>query len=102
MMSLHCCLQERAMEKRMEVDTLPNWPWQIHNPYGGPTQVPLFSAAASSGFPSTSTTFPSAAVGQHPFPNITIHQPPFFSINHPHHQSIPFPLQELKPVPGRT
>ncbi|XP_059463383.1 APETALA2-like protein 3 isoform X2 [Corylus avellana] len=94
--------KERAMENRMEVDTLPNWSWQIHNPYGGATQVPLFSAAASSGFPSTSTTLPSAAVGQHPFPNITIHQPPFFAVNHPHHQSIQFPLQELKPVPGRT
>ncbi|XP_062165685.1 APETALA2-like protein 3 isoform X2 [Alnus glutinosa] len=82
--------KERATEKRMEVDTSPNWPWQICNPYGGATQVPFFSAAASSGFPSTSTTLPPAAVGQHPFPNITIHQPPFFAISdHPHHQSIP-------------
>ena len=39
------------MEKRTEVDSLPNWPRQIQGPYGGLTQVPLFSTAASSGFP---------------------------------------------------
>ncbi|KAF3961906.1 hypothetical protein CMV_013516 [Castanea mollissima] len=53
--------KERAMEKRTEVDSLPNWPRQIQGPYGGVTQVPLFSTAASSGFPSLTTTSPSAA-----------------------------------------
>lgn len=90
------------MEKRTEVDSLPNWPRQIQGPYGGLTQVPLFSTAASSGFPSLTTTSPSAAVGQLHFPNTTIHPPPFFANNHLHHQHIPFLLQELNQVPGRT
>ncbi|KAK4583417.1 hypothetical protein RGQ29_026234 [Quercus rubra] len=94
--------EERAMEKRTEVDSLPNWPRQIQGPYGGLTQVPLFSTAASSGFPSLTTTSPSAAVGQLHFPNTTIHPPPFFANNHLHHQHIPFLLQELNQVPGRT
>ncbi|KAL4605301.1 hypothetical protein ACB092_09G019000 [Castanea dentata] len=94
--------KERAMEKRTEVDSLPNWPRQIQGPYGGVTQVPLFSTAASSGFPSLTTTSPSAAVGQLHFPNTTIRPPPYFANNHLHHQHIPFLLQELKQVPGRT
>lgn len=94
--------KERAMEKRTEIDSLPNWPRQIQGPYGGVNQVPLFSTAASSGFPSLTTTSPSAAVGQLHFPNTTIHPPPFFANNHLHHQHIPFLLQELNQVPGRT
>ena len=47
--------KERAIEKRIEVDHLPNWAWQNHGPYGGATP-PLFSTAASSGFLSSVTT----------------------------------------------
>ncbi|XP_041025474.1 APETALA2-like protein 3 [Juglans microcarpa x Juglans regia] len=94
--------KEKAMEKRMEVESSPCWPSQTCGPFGGATQVPLFSAAASSGFPSTTTSYPSAAVGQLHLPNTTIHPPPFFAINHPHYHHVPFPLQELKSVPGRT
>lgn len=86
----------------MEVNSLPYWPRQIRGPYGVATQVPPFSAAASSGFPTTSTLAPSTAVGQPHFPNTAIEQAPFFAFNHPHLHHIPLPLQELKPVPGRT
>ncbi|XP_054795344.1 APETALA2-like protein 2 isoform X1 [Prosopis cineraria] len=45
--------QERAMEKRMEANPLPNWVFQYQGPYGEASLIPSFSAAASSGFPST-------------------------------------------------
>ena len=47
------CLQERVTEKRHALGSsqgvVPNWAWQIHNQVNA-TQLPLFSAAASSGF----------------------------------------------------
>ncbi|KAG2690304.1 hypothetical protein I3760_09G179700 [Carya illinoinensis] len=100
--SLFSIYEEKAMEKRMEVESSPCWPSQTCGPFGGATQVPLFTAAASSGFPSTTTSYPSAAVSQLHVPNTTIHPPTFFAINHPHYHHVPFPLQELKSVPGRT
>ncbi|XP_028775960.1 ethylene-responsive transcription factor RAP2-7-like isoform X2 [Neltuma alba] len=64
--------QERAMEKRMEANSLPNWVFQYQGPYGEATLIPSFSAAASSGFPSTRLP-PPAADSQIHFPNMTIH-----------------------------
>ncbi|KAG1371610.1 APETALA2-like protein 1 [Cocos nucifera] len=47
-------IEERAREKRPEVGSqaLPTWAWQMH----GPTPLPLFSPAASSGFSTTAVT----------------------------------------------
>ncbi|XP_022983504.1 floral homeotic protein APETALA 2-like isoform X1 [Cucurbita maxima] len=65
--------RERATEMRMGVGS---WEWQIHGHPSGTTSVPLFSAAASSGFPSSSssssTAIPSASsgVGETHFPAI--------------------------------
>ncbi|XP_061346703.1 APETALA2-like protein 2 [Gastrolobium bilobum] len=67
--------KERAIEKRMEVAPLPNWAWQVQGPYGGATLTPPFSAAASSGFPSS--IIPSAADSQIHFPNVTFLPPHF-------------------------
>ncbi|KAI4349204.1 hypothetical protein L6164_009826 [Bauhinia variegata] len=67
--------QEIAIEKRMEVDPLPNWVWQMQGPYGAETLIPPFSAAASSGFPSSARIFPSAADNQIHYPNMTILHP---------------------------
>ncbi|KAK9289770.1 hypothetical protein L1049_007929 [Liquidambar formosana] len=64
--------KERAIEKRMEVDSAPMWAWQIQGLYGGATPVPLFSTAASSGFSSSNTNASSAAVTQPQFPNTTV------------------------------
>lgn len=64
--------QERATEKRMDVNSFPNWAWQLQGLNGGATPMPLFSAAASSGFPSSTATSPPAAVTQLHFPNTTI------------------------------
>ncbi|KAJ7972455.1 ethylene-responsive transcription factor RAP2-7-like [Quillaja saponaria] len=64
-------LKERAIEKRMGVDSFPNWAWQTQGAHNGETPVPLFSTAASSGFPS-SARIPSAGV-----PNTTIFYPHF-------------------------
>ncbi|KAK7337024.1 hypothetical protein VNO77_17582 [Canavalia gladiata] len=61
--------EERATEKRKEAAPVPNWAWQVQGPYGGATHTPPFSAAASSGFPST--MIPSAADSQIHFPNMT-------------------------------
>ncbi|KAG6771927.1 hypothetical protein D5086_012918 [Populus alba] len=72
--------EERAIEKRMEVDSFPNWTRQIQGPYGGGANpLPLFSTAASSGFASSAIMAPSAAAGQLQFPSSTIlHRfPPF-------------------------
>ncbi|XP_027352743.1 floral homeotic protein APETALA 2-like [Abrus precatorius] len=69
--------EERATEKRMETAPVPNWAWQVQGPYGGAALTPPFSAAASSGFPST--MIPSAADSQIHFPNVTFlhsHFPP--------------------------
>ncbi|XP_050230405.1 APETALA2-like protein 3 isoform X2 [Mercurialis annua] len=66
--------KERAIERRMEVDPVPNWT----------NSLPLLSAAASSGFGSSILTAPSAATGQFHLPNSTIphhHFPP--SITNP-------------------
>ncbi|KAK4281439.1 hypothetical protein QN277_012933 [Acacia crassicarpa] len=64
--------QERAMGKRMEANSLPNWVFQYQAPYGEASLIPSFSAAASSGFPSTRLPLP-AADSQIHFPNMTIH-----------------------------
>ncbi|XWS66944.1 hypothetical protein CRYUN_Cryun05aG0243800 [Craigia yunnanensis] len=63
--------RERAIEKRIEVDSLPNLAWQIQGPYSGANPVPLFPTAASSGFSSSTITSPSAAAGQLRLPNTT-------------------------------
>ncbi|OMO72620.1 hypothetical protein CCACVL1_17695 [Corchorus capsularis] len=73
--------RERAIEKRIEVDSAPSWAWQMQSPYGGANPVPLFPTAASSGFSSSSITSPSAAAGQlRNIPNTTFlhhhHFPP--------------------------
>ncbi|XVE61761.1 hypothetical protein DITRI_Ditri06bG0065800 [Diplodiscus trichospermus] len=62
---------ERAIEKRTEVDSSPNWAWQIQGSYGGANPVPLFPTAASSGFSSSTITSASAAAGQLCVPNTT-------------------------------
>ncbi|XP_043815570.1 APETALA2-like protein 3 isoform X2 [Manihot esculenta] len=59
--------KERAMEKWVEVDSVPNWMWQ--NQLANPPS--LFSAAASSGFVSSTITAPTATAGQLHFPNST-------------------------------
>ncbi|WJX79231.1 APETALA2-like protein 1 [Trifolium repens] len=66
--------KERAIENRMESSPVPNWAWQLQSPYNnGSTLIPPnFSAAASSGFPST-TTIPSAADSQIHFANMNFH-----------------------------
>ncbi|KAG6744071.1 hypothetical protein POTOM_052780 [Populus tomentosa] len=65
--------EERAIEKRMEVDSFPNWTRQTQGPYGGGgNPLPLFSTAASSGFASSAIMAPSAAAGQLHFPSSTI------------------------------
>ncbi|XWS43640.1 hypothetical protein CRYUN_Cryun16bG0121000 [Craigia yunnanensis] len=71
--------RERAIEKRIEVDSSPNWAWQIQGPYGGANPVPIFPTAASSGFSSSTIASASAATGQLHFPNKTFiqhHYPP--------------------------
>ncbi|TYJ50822.1 hypothetical protein E1A91_A01G235100v1 [Gossypium mustelinum] len=68
--------RERAIEKRIEVDSTP---WQIQGPYGGTKEMSLFPSAASSGFSSSIITSPSAAAGQLRVPNATFlqhHFPP--------------------------
>uniref|UniRef100_A0A5B6ZQI8 Putative ethylene-responsive transcription factor RAP2-7-like n=1 Tax=Davidia involucrata TaxID=16924 RepID=A0A5B6ZQI8_DAVIN len=62
----------RAIEMGMEVDSFPNWAWQIQGPYGGTTPLPLFSTAASSGFSTSTPNGSSAALHQPHFPNTTI------------------------------
>ncbi|XP_068342001.1 ethylene-responsive transcription factor RAP2-7-like isoform X2 [Pyrus communis] len=63
---------ERAMEKSMDVNSSPSRAWQLQDLNGGPTSMPLFSAAASSGFPSSTATSSSSAVTQLRFPNKAI------------------------------
>ncbi|KAK2977606.1 hypothetical protein RJ640_007242 [Escallonia rubra] len=58
-----------AIEKSVEVDSLPNWAWQTSGPYGGTTSVPLFSTAASSGFATSNITASSTALPQPHFVN---------------------------------
>lgn len=73
---------ERATERGVDVDSLPNWAWQIQGRSAAPpAPAPLFCTAASSGFPSPSTTSlpSSAANSQLHFPNLPIlhhHFPP--------------------------
>ncbi|KAL2933790.1 Floral homeotic protein APETALA 2 [Bienertia sinuspersici] len=57
--------QERVIEKNTNTDLWGNWSWQIQlqGAHGNATPVPVFSTAASSGFPSI-TTASSAAVGR--------------------------------------
>lgn len=72
--------KERAIEKRMETAPIPNWTWQqVQGHYGGgATLIPPFSAAASSGFPSTMIPIPSAAAdSQIQFPNMQFLHPNF-------------------------
>lgn len=74
--------QGRAMEKIMEVETLPNWGWrQIPISYGGATSVPFFSTAASSGFPSS----PAAQLP----PHLLRPAPPFLRYHFPPTNSVP-------------
>lgn len=77
--------RERAIEKRIEVDSTP---WQIQGPYGGTKEMPLFPSAASSGFSSSIITSPSAAAGQLRVPNATFLQhhfhPVIMNSNTPH------------------
>ncbi|KAH7513027.1 hypothetical protein FEM48_Zijuj12G0152800 [Ziziphus jujuba var. spinosa] len=76
---------ERAIEKRMDVNSLPKWAWQVQGLNGGAPPAPLFSAAASSGFPSLPIPPSPAAVSQLHFPNTS-------SLHHFHRQSpIPAP-----------
>ncbi|XP_068318896.1 APETALA2-like protein 3 [Pyrus communis] len=78
---------ERATEKSMDVNSFPNWAWQVQGLNGGATSMPLFSAAASSGFPSSTATSSSSAVTQLYFPNTAIlrhHCSPSFTNNIPH------------------
>uniref|UniRef100_A0A6N2NEX0 AP2/ERF domain-containing protein n=1 Tax=Salix viminalis TaxID=40686 RepID=A0A6N2NEX0_SALVM len=64
--------EERAIEKRMEVDSFPNWTRQTQGPYGGGANaLPVFSTAASSGFASSASMAPSAAAGQLHFSSST-------------------------------
>lgn len=58
------------MEKTREIDPWSNWSWQIQHQgaHGGSMPVPVFSNAASSGFPSI-TTASSAAVGRTHYSN---------------------------------
>ncbi|KAL5546237.1 hypothetical protein UlMin_005924 [Ulmus minor] len=56
---------ERAIEKRMDTHPMPKWGWQIQGLGGGQPPLPVFSTAASSGFPSSS----SVAGSQLHFPN---------------------------------
>ncbi|KAK3016656.1 hypothetical protein RJ639_006751 [Escallonia herrerae] len=58
-----------AIEKNMEVDSLPNWAWHISGPHGGTTSVPLFSTAASSGFATSNITASLTALPQPHFVN---------------------------------
>nr|XP_010907514.1 APETALA2-like protein 1 isoform X2 [Elaeis guineensis] len=62
-------IEEGAREKRLEVGSqaLPAWAWQMH----GPTPLPLFSSAASSGFSTTAVT--SAHPSSLPPPSATLH-----------------------------
>ncbi|AES81788.1 putative transcription factor AP2-EREBP family [Medicago truncatula] len=78
--------KERAIENRMESAPVPNWAWQLQSPYnnGSTLILPNFSAAASSGFPSTT-----AADSQIHFPNITY--------LHPH---FPTPVTNSSPIPS--
>ncbi|KAJ4849208.1 hypothetical protein Tsubulata_025971 [Turnera subulata] len=63
--------KERAIEKRTEIDLLPNLSRQIEGSYGGANLPPVFSAAASSGFSSSTITAPTTTTGQHYFPSST-------------------------------
>ncbi|XP_024186592.1 AP2-like ethylene-responsive transcription factor TOE3 isoform X1 [Rosa chinensis] len=77
---------ERAMEKSMDANSFPNWAWQMQVLNDGATPVPLFSAAASSGFPS-STTESSAPIPPLHFPNTSFlqrHFSPSFTNKTPH------------------
>ncbi|XP_062004087.1 APETALA2-like protein 3 isoform X2 [Rosa rugosa] len=77
---------ERAMEKSMDANSFPNWAWQMQGLNDGATPVPLFSAAASSGFPS-STTESSAPIPPLHFPNTSFlqrHFSPSFTNKTPH------------------
>ncbi|KAG5553787.1 hypothetical protein RHGRI_011605 [Rhododendron griersonianum] len=65
----------RAMEKSVEFDSSPNWAWQIQGPFGAAAvPLPLFSAAASSGF-STSTPVTASSA--------SAYQPRFLSNQYP-------------------
>lgn len=68
------CLQESVTEKRLALGSsqgIPDWPWQIHGQVNA-TQVPLFSAAASSGFSFSATHLP-AAIHPPRQPGLTAH-----------------------------
>ncbi|KDP29065.1 hypothetical protein JCGZ_16454 [Jatropha curcas] len=84
--------KERAIDKRMEVDSLPNWTWQSQGPYGGANPLPLYSTAASSGFSPSTITVPSAASGQFHFPNSAILHRHFSPFRHQPQQHLPFLL----------
>ncbi|XP_059667715.1 APETALA2-like protein 3 [Cornus florida] len=75
--------KERAIERRMEVDSFPNWAWQFQGPYVGAIPGSLFSTAASSGFATSNMIASSAAVHQPHIPNILHHHysPPITNTN---------------------
>ncbi|XP_057983840.1 floral homeotic protein APETALA 2-like [Malania oleifera] len=73
---------ERAREKGMDVESSLNWARQVQGPYGVAPPASLFSAAASSGFFSSTTAFGSSATVSQP--NTTILNYPYTpSINNP-------------------
>lgn len=63
--------EERAMEKTTETDHWANWAWQVQfqGAHGVAIPIPVFSTAASSGFPSSIATASSAAIDQPHFSN---------------------------------
>ncbi|XP_022146224.1 ethylene-responsive transcription factor RAP2-7-like isoform X2 [Momordica charantia] len=66
--------EESVTEKRLALGSsqgVPDWPWQIHGQVNA-TQVPLFSAAASSGFSFSATHLP-AAIHPPRQPGLTAH-----------------------------
>ncbi|XP_050910664.1 ethylene-responsive transcription factor RAP2-7 isoform X2 [Lathyrus oleraceus] len=71
--------KERALENRMEAGPVPNWAWQLQSPYNNGSNLipPNFSAAASSGFPSTAIIPSAADSSQLHFPNMAYIHPHF-------------------------
>ncbi|CAK8543800.1 unnamed protein product [Lathyrus sativus] len=71
--------KERALENRMEAGPIPNWAWQLQSPYNNGSSLipPNFSAAASSGFPSTAIIPSAADSSQLHFPNMAYLHPHF-------------------------
>ncbi|XP_074365302.1 APETALA2-like protein 3 isoform X1 [Apium graveolens] len=71
--------EDKAIEKSTEVNSQQKFGWHIQGVYGGSSPVPLFSAAASSGFATSSITASSSAVYQ---PHLPVAYHPF-AVLHP-------------------